>query len=72
MDLGYILEVPLKEFSNRLNVGYKRERELKMTLRCLAWATSRMELPIIKIILWDRQIGSSEIKSYILAILSPR
>lgn len=54
------------------HIENKREQELKMILRFLAQATGRMELPIIKITLWEEQIGSLEIKSYVLAILSLR
>lgn len=43
-----------------------------MIPRFLAQATGRMELPIIKITLWEEQIGSLEIKSYVLAILNLR
>lgn len=64
MDSGYVLKVPLKDF-------YKRKRKLELNPRFLAWVTG-MELPVTKITLWEEQIGSLEIKSYVLAILSLR
>ena len=64
MDSGYVLKVPLKEF-------YKRKRKLELNPRFLVRVTG-MELPVTKITLWEGQIGSLEIKSYVLAILSLR